>query len=277
MNTPKRLETKILFPFLLFMCCLFLFSAQAHNNDEITTPGKPSIKLFTPEPSGSQADKGYYLHWKDGDAKTLSINLHYQNLATDEKGLINPEPIDAALTGFSGNEYFWKTVELAEGKYKIWAELTDENNQVVSTSAAPGILEIKHIKPVPGQEIFVYAFVHLKNHFIMESERDGLFKMLDVLEKTDYNKFEFTFNWPIAWYLEHGLIDDREGHEGEYLFEPAPKLIEKLIDYADSGGSIGAYEPLAGWHYRNIWVEFPHLLEDWDTLGRKAIKYETFF
>ncbi|MCD4653257.1 hypothetical protein K8T06_04920, partial [bacterium] len=42
-------------------------------------------------------------------------------------------------------------------------------------------------------------------------------------------------------------------------------------------GAIGAYEPLSGWHYNNIWRSYTGNYDDWADLGTLAIQYETRF
>ncbi len=231
------------------------------------------LELYTPE-TGSHADTGYYLHWSDGDPVSHSVSLYAVPVTPGNEIQINSSPIDASASGYDGNKFFWDTCSLAPGDYFVRMELQDENQQTVASKVSDNSINIRHHQ-TENQEIYIYPFIHLKNSFLMGSESNALYRLLDLLEEVGFNQFEFTFNWPIAYYLEHGLVDDQTGFG--YIFDPQPELIQALIAYADAGGAIGSYEPLAGWHYNNIWRAYTGDYANWMTLGRLAIKYETTY
>ncbi|MBN1297337.1 hypothetical protein JXA80_11200 [bacterium] len=233
-----------------------------------------NIELYTPE-EGSHADTGYFLYWFDGDPVEHLINLIAISVPGNIEYAINPTPIDASAAGFDGNKYFWNTTALPEGDYHVRIELLDDHQQVIAMHTPIPTIEIAHVGGITGQDVYVYPFIHLKNSFLMGSEANALQHLLDMLNDIGFTQFEFTFNWPIAYYLENGLIDDRTGNT--FLYDPAPAVVNGLIDYADAGGAIGSYEPLAGWHYNNILEAYTGYWEDWMDLGALSIVYETTF
>ncbi|MCD4654082.1 hypothetical protein K8T06_09110, partial [bacterium] len=179
------------------------------------------LQMFTPE-TGSHADMGYYLHWQDGDLLGHSLNFYAIASGSGNVITINLVPIDAALAGFEGNEYFWDTRLIPEESYHVRVDMLDFNQHVVARDLSRHMVEIKHETGPAHQDVYVYPFMHLKNSFIMESERDALHSLLDMLDQIGFTQFEFTFNWPIAYYLENGLPDDR--YLSGNIFDSAPEL-----------------------------------------------------
>lgn len=232
-----------------------------------------TLTMYTPE-FESHADTGYYLHWQDDDPAGYFVNL-YAVASGQPDILINTSPIDAGLTGFEGNEFFWDTSALTETDYSVRLELLDSQQQLVASVVSQYTVAIDHNPTPSGQDIYIYPFIHLKNSFLMGSENHAIDEILTMLDDIGFSQFEFTFNWPIAYYMQNGLIDDHSG--SGYLYDPDPDLVDALIDYADAGGAIGSYEPLSGWHYANIWETYSGNWEDWQALGTLAIQYETTY
>jgi hypothetical protein len=162
----------------------------------------PSISILEPDGVQDKADKFYVIKWSDDDPDDNAIiKLYYTPVQDYSKG----QYVEGAHSIQEDDDkaddfYLWDTTEIAEGKYYIYALITDNKNSI-SKAISKGPITVDHNKIDDGN---IEPFIEI-------TEPDGIKDVANATYTIKWVDYDPDNDALITLYYDNDTVHDYNG------------------------------------------------------------------